>query len=1037
MARAITTNGAGYGRHSKNDVRDDPHADTAERLMDSHRRFVLQADPPGSQRPTAGGLVAREAERAALVDELDASVVAGRSVVIGGDAGTGKTALLEAFLSIARQRGATVIEGACVEIESRRPFGAFADVLASCLRAFGPERIERSLRERGVELRRLMTRGPNPSALGGTGQERHLMHGSFLGLMEDLAGDGPLVLAVEDLHWADEASLELYGYLSRRMRTRPFLLVATYRTDELGRLHPLRGLFAQLLTARAIHALALAPLDLEGTAALIRTRLTLRDSSASDLRRFRELVHEKCEGNPLHTEETLDVLRQTGRLVYVDGAWTCDVDDLARAIPPTIADSVVARWAALSPIAQRALLIASVAGHRFDLELVSAISGEPLAKIATATREAIDARLVLPESDDDDHLFFRHALTREAISRQLLHWERRELHGKIAALLELRKPTATVTSSELAYHFDQSGQKEPASRYHEEAAEEAAGALAFASAARHLERAIELGSDEGAGGAPQHVRLSRYLYLSGDNARSVRAASAAIERAERSGDAVTLGEALQVLWRYHHWRGELELRDQMSARAVQVLEPLGPTPQLARVLVGQCWAAFERGQGAEVVRLAERALAIVDNVGLVAERAMPLNSLCTGLFLLGRFDEAVAAGRSGLAVALRAGLVDEAHWLMVSLRITLCATSAPIAEQRRLRDEHRAFMRQHGLAVQHFVSWELAERLNDGDWDGFLSLLREFEAEALPVAFAEAQVAAVFVNTARSGPESVPELDVVREGIRADALTGEGAFWSAALLLLAGRPAEAVRFARGVHKEAVRLRRTSLTPAARAHAIGLFAAQRSGDGEALDRFERSLLEVNSPPALPVADEIHHALAKASVAERRGQIADAIKAYGEALEACDRARYGSGGGMVPYLISLTRLRAAELELLDPTTNKARAQADLEALLPFWRRAKATWYLAQLRDWALANGLSFPEEESPDVPVHRSTKTLTQREREVALLVAQGLTNREIAKRLSLSVRTAESHVEQIRSKLGFHARSQIATWVTGRYGARPN
>jgi predicted ATPase len=104
------------------------------------------------------------------------------------------------------------------------------------------------------------------------------------------------------------------------MRTRPFLLVATYRTDELGRLHPLRGLLAQLLMARAINSIALAPLDPEGTGALIRTRLALRDSSASDFRRFRDIVHEKCEGNPLHTEETLDVLRQSGRLAYLNGA---------------------------------------------------------------------------------------------------------------------------------------------------------------------------------------------------------------------------------------------------------------------------------------------------------------------------------------------------------------------------------------------------------------------------------------------------------------------------------------------------------------------------------------------------------------------------------------------------------------------------------------------------------------------------------------------------------------------------------------------
>lgn len=1001
--------------------------------MERQRHVVLRADPPSAGRHSAGALVARDAELAILIGELEASGVAGRSVVVGGDAGTGKTALLKSFLSVARRTGTVVIEGACDEIEARRPFGAFVDVLASCSRTFGQDRVERSLREHGVELTRLMTRDSNTASVGRTGQDRHLMHGSFLGLIEDLAADGPLILALEDIHWADEASLELWGYLSRRMRTRPFLLVATYRTDELGRLHPLRGLLSQLITARAVSAVTVAPLDLEGTGSLIRSRLALLEGSGADLRRFRDLLHEKCEGNPLRTEETLDVLRQSGHLSYVGDAWTCDADAVVRAIPPTIADGVIARWSALSKKAQGALLTASVAGHRFDPELVRAISGEPPAEIAAAVREAIDARLVLPERDnDDDHLFFRHALTREAISRQLLGWERRELHGKIAAFLELRRRNATVTASELAYHFDESGQKEPARSYHEEAAEEAAAALAFASATRHLERAIELRSDEGSDSAHQYVRLAQYLRLSGDDARAARAASTAVEHAERSGDAVALGQGLQELWAHHHWRGERERRDLASARAVQALEPLGATPQLAMVLIGQCWAAFERGDGAEVLRLAERALEIDDVLGLVAERAMPLNSLGSGLFLLGRSEDSVAPFRAALAIAREAGLVDETHWPWVSLRVALAAINAPLVEQQRVREEHRAFMRQHGLAIGHWISLELADRFVDGDWDGFVRLAPELEEAANPVAFREKQLLAAFVATARSGPDAVPDLEI-RGLVRADTLTGVSAFWSAALLLLAGRAVEAVLFADGIHEETVHLRLTNIFPAARAHAIGLFAALRTGDQQAIERFERSLLETNSPPALAVTDEIHHALARASIAERGGAIDRAIEAYGEALDALDRERYC--GGMVPYLASLTRLRIAELHVSGSAGGTADAQTQLDALLPFWRRANATWYLAQLRDWALGNGLAFPEQQSPDHSARSASRMLTQREHQVAMLVAQGLTNREIGERLSLSARTAESHVEHIRSKLGFHARSQIATWVTERFGAR--
>jgi len=183
--------------------------------VDVGRKLVLRADPPSGHLESIR-LVGRDREVTTLRDAMRASGIDGHSIAIGGDAGSGKTAVLTAFRADLRGEGVTVVDGACVEIESRRPFGAFAEVVASCERAFGRERVERSLAEKGIAVDQLMRPGA-PASAGRRG-DRYQMHSALLGLFTDLTEEGPLAVLIEDLHWADEASLELFGYLARRLR---------------------------------------------------------------------------------------------------------------------------------------------------------------------------------------------------------------------------------------------------------------------------------------------------------------------------------------------------------------------------------------------------------------------------------------------------------------------------------------------------------------------------------------------------------------------------------------------------------------------------------------------------------------------------------------------------------------------------------------------------------------------------------------------------------------------------------------------------
>ena len=994
------------------------------------RRLTLRADPPAVHLTTSP-LVGRENELAALRRALRASEVSGHSIVIGGDAGSGKTALLAAFLADVRGEGMTVVEGACVEIESRRPFGAFADVIASCERVFGADRVARSLSERGVSVRQLTS--PGPSIAGARAGDRYQMHGATLGLFADLTSDGPLAIVLEDLHWADDASLELFGYLTRRLRGRPVLIVATYRTDELDRRHPLRPALAELRKAHLIEEIPLPPLDIEGTGALIAARLGHRNAAVHDAREFRDLVHARCEGNPLHTEETLDTLRQSGRLTYADGAWTCGIERIGDAIPANVAEGVVARWAALSGPTQQILLTASVIGHLFDLDLLADISATPTGALAPLIHEAIDARLVL-EQTKDRRLAFRHALTREALRQQLLHSERVALHTKIAAALRRRQESVPVPAAELAYHLEESGDRTNASRYHEAAADAAAATTDYRGAARSMERAIATASDTDSEQGRRQLALVRYLHLSGDDPRAARAAAAALEIGERVGDARLQGLALIELHNGDALNSDPARTTDLLKRAIALLEPLGPSQELTRAYSSMAGTSSRLRDGDAGVAFAERARAMATALDLPAELAWATLQVATGQVTRGQLAESIATNRAAITIAERAGLIDELYAALMTLRVQLVATGATSAEQRDLLLRMRAVAKTHGLGSQSWIVRELSSLHGEADWDGFLTLFSQLPEPDRSDADGP-RLMALFTAVARTGPDGMGELDGAR--LRAKHIdSAPSATWSAESLLLAGRAAEAVALAASVDEEEVARRFWGLIPASLVHSVGLFAARECGDDSARQRFVESLLIARPLPVTPNYNRRHIALANGDIAEREGRIDDALAAYGVALAECERAQYNDDSVM--YLISLIWQRRAELYLqLDPP-DFASAQAEFDALLPHWQKAKATWYLGELRTWADAHSLAFPKtaEVSPAAPV--ATRQLTRRELEVARFVAQGLTNREIGARLSLSVRTAEGHVAQIREKLGFRTRAQIASWVTERYGAvRPS
>jgi predicted ATPase len=237
----------------------------------------------------------------------------------------------------------------------------------------------------------------------------------------------PLLIVIEDAHWSDDATLDLVLYLARSIVSQPIALVLTFRSDEVGA--RLARLLADLDRARCASEVTLRSLELREVAAMLDAIFGPQSVFESS---FVERLHSLTEGNPFFVEEVLKALFVDGDLARANGTWRSRPLEHVR-VPRTATEAVGRRLAGLSVAAGELASVAAVAGRRFDLDLLGALTNRGEAELLTLVKELVEAQLVVEESAD--RFAFRHALTREAIRSRLLARERVALHPAIAATL--------------------------------------------------------------------------------------------------------------------------------------------------------------------------------------------------------------------------------------------------------------------------------------------------------------------------------------------------------------------------------------------------------------------------------------------------------------------------------------------------------------------------------------------------------------------------------------------------------------------------
>ena len=423
-------------------------------------------------------------------------------------------------------------------------------------------------------------------------------------------------------------------------------------------------------------------------------------------------------------------------------------------------------------------------------------------------------------------------------------------------------------------------------------------------------------------------------------------------------------------------------------------------------------AAAEWGRRAVEIARAQGAITIV------ADALITVGGAEAGLGHI----EGLALQREAIDLAFAHNLPEPALRGLRNRHSALYATGSSGAEVRMSDEEEFAWARRHGIRTETVIFDEVAYMVEAGDWDAGLRVIQETYGESVFRWFI--QLAEAFILAGREGPElSRPLVEAARLGLR-DASPSQwlsGAGFMARATLIAGDMAATLN---DLDRVATFVSRSFYPETDEAVACAIQASIELENAEARSRWIEIALAGDTSPRR-IAARARRAFAQAERAASSEDLDTSIKLLGESAALFNDS-------FLPMAETVTRRRRAELLLGRNIGDRDAAQAELGRILPYWRRAKATWYLGQLKRWATALGLDFPV-ETPERATPRTREPraqLTTREREVAALVAAGLSNKEIAEKLVISERTAEGHVEHILGKLQFRSRSQIASWQAG-------
>ena len=967
--------------------------------------------------------------------------------LVAGEAGVGKTRLVADVAAAVRADGGRVLLGGCVDLgDGSLPYAPIVQALRGLVRQTPPAELDGIVGSSRGELARLVpdlgpvdaATTPAPLAIG-SAQGR--LFELVLGVLTRLAEQSPVVLVVEDLHWSDQSTRDLLGFLVRNLYDTPVGLILTYRADELHRRHPLLPFLAELERVPGVERLELARFDRRESGAQLEAIAGHPLDPA-----LVDSIHARSGGNAFFAEELLVAAGEDGRTE----------------LPPTLRDVLLARVAQLHEPTQEFLRVASAAGQRVDPALLADAAGLDESTVYDALREAVGRQILVPDpTADTERYAFRHALLQEAVYDDLLPGERTRLHSAFARTLETRKGGDASVAAELAYHWVAAQDLPRALESAVTAGLAAEAGYAFPEAVAQYERALELWDqvpDAEARAGRDRVDVLGALGSAArffDPARAVHHLQAALALVDDARDSERSALLHERLGRCAWIAGQGELANSSYRRATELLPADPPTAARARVVAGYAQILMLGARYADSLSVAENAREVARAGGARDIEGHALTTRGQDRAMLGDLEEGVADLEEAYRIAKEVRNVDDigrarANWIWALQAAGRYDESIPLAEASIAEATALGLVRMFGA---HLMAGAADDLYRLGRWDEAEAMARRAEhanplginqilAQELAGRFAMAR--GRFDEAARRleplGPLAARAIDVQFVGPVGSSL--------AELALWRGRPDEALR------QVADTIPRIELTPEVRIHelyALGIRAAadvaemarvrrDDAAEGVAVNAGRGWLEAVRARHAEVVAERPVYAhlsepwvlLAEAETRRLvRESDPDAWRAAADAWAALPR----------PYPDAYARWREAEARLASRGDRSEAADALRRALAiverlgaePLRREIAALATRARLDVDAGAFELDGAEGEAAagarDGRANGGGTLdalgLTAREREVLALVALGRTNRQIADELFISGNTAGVHVSNILGKLGVAGRGEAA------------
>ncbi|MFF5210434.1 helix-turn-helix transcriptional regulator [Streptosporangium sp. NPDC000396] len=932
--------------------------------------------------------VGREAELASLTVAFEqARNNAAAAVLLGGEAGVGKSRLIGCFAEQAARDGARVLIGGCVELSTEGlAYAPFTAAIRQLVREWSADEVAALLPEGAArDLARLLPEFGEPSGDVENETARARLFEQILTLLERLAERHPVILVIEDIHWADRSSRDLIAFLSRNLRTAPVLMILTYRSDDLHRQHPLRPVLAELSRVDGVLRLDLPRLTQDEVAAQMAGIL----GTAPEFARVSQ-VFQRSEGIPLFVE----ALVESGS---------------GNSFPDSLHDLIIGSVEQLPDETQRVLRIAAAGGIRVGHDLLAAVTGLSDVDLEGALRPAVAANVL--QVADGRAYAFRHALIREAVHDELLPGEHVRMHARFAE--EIGKDRTLVppgrAAIEIAHHWYSARDDLWALISAWEAAGKAAKTFAYNEKVQLLERVLTLWSkvpDAAERIGVDHTTVlehaSEAANACGELDRGMKFVKAALDELDEEAEPARVAELLvrrSLLKQSKRRPGALD--------DLRYAERLVPEPGLERAFVLSKLGSFLMfsGEVAEGTALTEEALEIAREHGDECLEADLMINLALGHSIAGHLDAAIAINTTAQEIGERVG----------SGRIILRAMANNVDALNNMgRSAHAAELALEGERLSRkygryrisgtFMANNRAEALETlGRFDEAAEVLDRALAMDPPLRTrhhlrrirADVAIARGEVDVIKSVLNEVNDFAIQEEftqELTANARLKMG------LHLLSGEPLTALEVA----EEVVRTARITSKPmlgwrmlallAGVCEIAGVVAPERAA--ELRDQIERtaSAMTVNSP-----VSEAYR------LCVNRDHDAAAI-----AWERLDR----------PFMRAKSLLYAGWAAAA--AGNRDGAAVRLRTAYPIALALSARPLVTEIESLARRVGVSLTEEETPS-----AEPLLTPREQEVLRLVAQGRSNRDIAAELFISAKTVSVHVSNILGKLNVATRGEAA------------